>query len=114
MTRLRVRDIREYAGVLVSVIMVLAFAAIGFAVVTAKVFLNIDVVFPDNWTISMLSLANMFAGYLIGKQTSGAMQPTLIPVPSPSVEETTSTVVSSRVTETTKQPTVDTDAEQQS
>lgn len=61
---------KEGAGVLCAFLVVLAFVAIGFATMTCKVVLGIDVTVPGDWSAAMLSLASAALGFLIGKNDS--------------------------------------------
>ncbi len=70
-------NFREYAGALVAFIVVLAFVAIGFSVMAAKVILDVDVKEPAEWGAAMLSLASAALGFLIGKQTTGTAGPSI-------------------------------------
>lgn len=58
---------REYAGVLVAFLVVIAFVVIGYAQMSANIFLGIDIDAPSDWMAAMLSLASAALGYLIGK-----------------------------------------------
>lgn len=60
---------REYAGVLIAFLVVIAYVGIGFVQTAAIVFLGKEVLMPPDWMAAMLSLASAGLGYLIGKQT---------------------------------------------
>lgn len=68
-------NFREYAGVLVAFIVVLAFVAIGYIQVAIVLYRGVAITIPGDWMAAMLSLASTALGFLIGKQLSGAPTP---------------------------------------
>lgn len=62
---------REYAGVLVAMICVLAYIGVGFTQVGLHAFFGLRIPFEDSWASAMLSLSSAALGYLIGKQNIG-------------------------------------------
>jgi hypothetical protein len=56
---------RDAAGVLVASIIALSYVAIGFADVTAQIFLATKVAFPESWLAAMLSLSSVALGFLL-------------------------------------------------
>lgn len=56
---------RDAAGVLVASIIALSYVAIGFADVTAQIFLATKVQFPESWLAAMLSLSSVALGFLL-------------------------------------------------
>ncbi len=84
-------NFREYAGTLISVIIIACYLSIGFVVMTIQTIVGVDVTILGDWNTTMQSLANIALGYLIGKQTVGTSQSVNIPVPEGSTAKTTST-----------------------
>lgn len=58
---------REWAGVFIASVVVIAYVGIGFASVLVFLFTGTEIKFPDDWKSAMLSLASAAMGYLIGK-----------------------------------------------
>ena len=86
-------NFREYAGTLISVIVIAAYLAIGFVVMAISTMIG-AVSVPADWNTTMQSLANIALGYLIGKQTVGSSQSVNIPVGDSSSTTSTTTVKS--------------------
>jgi len=63
-------NFREYAGTLISVIVIACYLSIGFVVMAISTMIG-AVSVPADWNTTMQSLANIALGYLIGKQTVG-------------------------------------------
>lgn len=84
-------NFREYAGTLISVIIISAYLAIGF--VQMAVFITTSAIVPviEDWNTTMQSLANIALGYLIGKQTSSPATAT-VSVPIGDTVSTTTSV----------------------
>ncbi len=68
-------NFREYAGTLVATIIVVSFIAIGFVQIGVVVFHGSSVSIPGDWMAAMLSLASAALGFLIGKQSTGPVNP---------------------------------------
>lgn len=66
---------RERVGVLIAAFIVIAYVCVGPAHVAMVFFKGAGVLFPSDWTASMLSLASAAFGYLVGKQTTGTTAP---------------------------------------
>lgn len=64
-------NFREYAGTLISVIVISAYLALGFVHMTISVIHGTPPAILADWNTTMQSLANIALGYLIGKQTVG-------------------------------------------
>ena len=58
---------KDYAGIAVCSITVLAFIAIGFIIMAAKT-AGVDVAPPGDWMAAMLSLASTALGWLAGQK----------------------------------------------
>jgi len=72
-------NFREYAGTMISVIIISCYLAIGFVHMAVVYFTGAQIPLLADWNTTMQSLANIALGYLIGKQTVG--QPTVnVPV----------------------------------
>jgi len=67
-------NFREYAGTLISVIVIACYLSIGFVVMAINTVMG-PVSVPADWNTTMQSLANIALGYLIGKQTTGPSAP---------------------------------------
>jgi hypothetical protein len=73
-------NFREYAGTLISVIVIAAYLSIGFVQMAIATFIGTSLTVPADWNTTMQSLANIALGYLIGKQTVGSSQSVNIPM----------------------------------
>ena len=72
-------NFREYAGTMISVIIICCYLSIGFVHWVLVYITGAQVPLLADWNTTMQSLANIALGYLIGKQTVG--QPTVnVPV----------------------------------
>ncbi len=69
---------REIFGVYIAAFIVMAYVAVGFVNVAIVVFKGQGVVFPSDWTASMLSLASAAFGFLVGKQMTGNQSPVAV------------------------------------
>lgn len=58
---------KEAAGVLGAFVVLLAFVAIGFLQMTAKLFFGAEVPIDGSWMAAMLSLASTSLGFLVGQ-----------------------------------------------
>lgn len=76
--RNRLVTFKDIAGSLVAFVVVVSYAAIGFAAMGAKVLLNVEVTPPEVWTSGLSSLASAALGYLIGRNDVPAT-PTYVP-----------------------------------
>jgi hypothetical protein len=75
---------KDYAGIAVCSITVLAFIAIGFVIMIGKM-ANMDMSPPGDWMAAMLSLASTALGWLAGqKSTKGSHA--VEPQPNPSLQ----------------------------
>lgn len=87
-------NFREYAGTMISVIIICCYLSIGFVHMAVAYFTSMQVPLLADWNTTMQSLANIALGYLIGKQTVG--QPTAtVSVPTGDVTTTQTTVKTS-------------------
>ena len=60
---------KDYAGIAVCSITVLAFIAIGFVIMIGKM-ANMDMAPPGDWMAAMLSLASTALGWLAGQKST--------------------------------------------
>ena len=74
---------KDYAGIAVCSVTVLAFIAIGFIIMAAKT-AGVDINPPGDWMAAMLSLASTALGWLAGQKGSRESES----IPSPPVEKT--------------------------
>lgn len=66
---------REIFGVYIAAFIVISYVAVGFVYVAIVLVKGQGIVFPSDWTASMLSLASAAFGFLVGKQMTGSQTP---------------------------------------
>ena len=65
--------IRDYTGILVCAIIVIASIGVGFVQVGIKVFFGVEVTFDPSWLANLSSMASMALGALIQQKVTTAM-----------------------------------------
>ena len=66
--------IKDYAGILVCSLTVIAFISVGFVLMGAKIVFGLEVSPPGEWIAAMLSLASTALGFLAGQKQSSNSQ----------------------------------------
>lgn len=91
-------NFREYAGTMISVIIIACYLSIGFVHMAVVYLAGAPITFLADWNTTMQSLANIALGYLIGKQTVGPGPTATVSVP---VGDNTTTTTSVKTDERT-------------
>jgi hypothetical protein len=64
--------IKDYAGILVCSLTVIAFISVGFVLMGAKIVFGLEVTPPGEWIAAMLSLASTALGFLAGQKSQNS------------------------------------------